>query len=278
MDAATLSRAMGCNLNKAHEYCADFNIAMAQARCTTVNRAAMWCAQIGHESAGLVYMEEIASGKAYEGRRDLGNTVAGDGKRFKGRGPIQLTGRHNYGLFSRWAHEQGLVDTSDYFVRNPTVVATSRWGFLAAAWYWTVARPRLNDYADAGDLFSASCDINGWIKLNSGGYRTPNGYADRRRRWDNCRRLGDALLPTADSQEDDLTPEQDRMLREVYMQMVQGTGQPNEPRTWGWPGWAGGTGEHLTVVDMLRRLVVEVRQNRNQTAALTNIVNTLKGR
>ena len=268
MDAATLSRAMGCNLNKAHQYCADFNIAMVQAGCTTVNRAAMWCAQIGHESAGLVYMEEIASGAAYEGRRDLGNTVAGDGRRFKGRGPIQLTGRHNYGKFSQWAHEQGLVDTRDYFVRNPTVVASSRWGFLAAAWYWTVARPRLNDYADAGDVVAATKAINGGT----------NGLADRRSRWERCRRLGDALLPTDDTQEDDLTPEQDRMLREVYAQMVRGTGRDNDPKTWGWPGWAGGTGEHLTVVDMLRRLVVEVRQNRNQTAALTNLVNTLKGR
>lgn len=58
-------------------------------------RTAHLLAQLGHESLSLTYTEEIATGAAYEGRKDLGNTEKGDGIRFKGRGLIQLTGRKN---------------------------------------------------------------------------------------------------------------------------------------------------------------------------------------
>ncbi len=186
MDAATLSRAMCGSLpmSRYQAYAADFTSAALQAKCTTVNRMAMWCAQIGHESVGLRYMEEIASGAAYEGRKDLGNTQRGDGVRYKGRGPIQLTGRHNYGAFGKWAKSVGLVADANYFVNNPTAVATSKWGFLAAAWYWTVARPLLNSYADAGDVVRATRAINGGT----------NGLADRTRRWNTCRTIGNALI------------------------------------------------------------------------------------
>ncbi len=77
------------------------NRAMQEAGINTPRRAAAFIAQLGHESGQLRYFEELASGRAYEGRRDLGNTQPGDGMRFKGRGPIQLTGRANYEAASR---------------------------------------------------------------------------------------------------------------------------------------------------------------------------------
>lgn len=188
MDADALAQAMGGTVSR-ERYAAllpAFTEAMREAGCTTVERAAMWCAQLGHESGGLRWMEEIADGSDYEGRRDLGNTQPGDGRRFKGRGPIQLTGRGHYAECSRWAHGRGLVPSPTYFVDNPAELASDRYGFVGAVWYWTAARPQLNALADARDIVAATRAINGGT----------NGLPDRQLRYKRCLELGAALLPT----------------------------------------------------------------------------------
>ena len=48
-------------------------------------RESAFIAQIIHESGSFKYVRELASGKAYEGRKDLGNTQPGDGQKFRGR-------------------------------------------------------------------------------------------------------------------------------------------------------------------------------------------------
>lgn len=184
MDAQALSTAMGCSLARATEMLPGMEGAMRAASINTPLRAAHWCAQIGHESVGLQYMEEIASGAAYEGRADLGNTQPGDGARFKGSGPIQLTGRANFRAFAQWANQQGLTGL-DFEARPDLVRSDPRWGFLAASWYWNVARPALNSQADADDLVAVTRSINGGT----------NGIADRRARLDRCKTLAARLLP-----------------------------------------------------------------------------------
>jgi predicted chitinase len=135
------------------------NRAMQEAAITTRKRRAAFLAQLAHESGELRYFEELASGEAYEGRRDLGNTQKGDGRRYKGRGPIQLTGRNNY----RAAGKALGIDLEN----NPARAAAVDVGFRTAGWFWT--NRKLNGYADQGNFREITRRING-------GY---NGLAQR---------------------------------------------------------------------------------------------------
>ncbi|WP_342659437.1 hypothetical protein Rruber_02667 [Rhodococcus ruber] len=188
LTAETLAEAMGGTvpLDRYRQLLPAFSSAMIQAGCTSVERAAMWCAQLGHESVGLKYMTELwgptADQRTYDGR--MGNGP-GEGFRYRGRGPIQVTGRNNYTNLSRWAHEKGYVPSPTFFVDNPDALASDQYGFLGAVWYWTTQRP-LNDLADARDIVAATRAINGGT----------NGLPDRQLRYQRCLALGSALLPT----------------------------------------------------------------------------------
>ena len=194
MDLEVFTRAMGKSLPTAR-YAAlkpAFEAAMRSAGITTPARAAMFVAQIGHETGGLLWLEELASGKAYEGRADLGNTRPGDGPRFKGRGAIMVTGRANYTNLSAWAYGRGMVPTRTYFVDRPEELASDRYYMTGAIWYWTVARPRLNALSDARDLEGATRAINGGL----------NGLADRRERYSVACSLGDRLVAGVTTKEE----------------------------------------------------------------------------
>ena len=135
----------------ANRYLPYLNAAMAEGNINTPLRQAAFLAQLATESGQLRYFEEIASGADYEGRGDLGNTQPGDGMRFKGRGPIQLTGRSNYGAASAALG----VD----LVNNPTLAATPAMGFRIAQWFWNSRG--LNGYADAGNFDAITLRVNG---------------------------------------------------------------------------------------------------------------------
>lgn len=185
MDAQTLREVMGSTLpDGGYTRLIDgYNAAMRAADVTTVERAAMFAAQLGHESVGLKYMREIASGAEYEGRRDLGNVHPGDGVRYAGRGPIQLTGRSNYRAFTQWARANGHSDID--FEAEPERLEEPHWGFLAASYYWVAARPQINSLADNRDLEGVTRAINGGL----------NGLADRRARYERALTYGTRLLP-----------------------------------------------------------------------------------
>lgn len=123
-------------------------------------RLAHFMAQLCHESGSFRYMEEIASGAAYEGRKDLGNTQPGDGVLFKGRGPIQLTGRANYRKYGRLIGIN--LETRPDLAANPSI------GLHTALEYWK--QNGLNALADADDVLSITKRINGGT----------NGLSDRK--------------------------------------------------------------------------------------------------
>jgi predicted chitinase len=137
---------------------------MAKRAIDTPLRQVHFIAQIGHESGELRFREEIASGAAYEGRRDLGNTQPGDGRRFKGRGLIQLTGRANYTEYA-----QG-IGRKDEILRSPEIIAIDPVLCVdVAGWFWE--KRKLNVLADRDDLIKITRRINGGT----------NGLDDRRR-------------------------------------------------------------------------------------------------
>lgn len=125
--------------------------------------------QLAHESGLFRYMEEIASGAAYEGRRDLGNTSKGDGRRYKGRGPIQLTGRANYRTVGA---RLGLPLEAE-----PTLAAQPGIGLRIALDYWQSRK--INAAADSDDIMRVTRLINGGT----------NGLADRIAQTNRARKL-----------------------------------------------------------------------------------------
>jgi putative chitinase len=118
-------------------------------------RVMNFLAQAAHESAGFKTLKEYwgptAAQKGYEGRKDLGNTQAGDGKLFMGRGIFQLTGRANYATYGKLLG----VD----FVSNPDMVATGKYSMLTACEYWKSRK--LNALADNDDTVAITKKING---------------------------------------------------------------------------------------------------------------------
>jgi putative chitinase len=123
-------------------------------------RRQMFLAQLAHESDGFRTTREYATGEAYEGREDLGNTEDGDGMRYRGRGLIQLTGRANYREFS----DHLGVDIEE----QPDLVEQFPLALQVSILFWN--KRKLSLLADAGNFERITRRINGGL----------NGYADRR--------------------------------------------------------------------------------------------------
>jgi putative chitinase len=141
---------------------ADLNSCLRRFAINTPARIRHFLAQVGHESGGLRWMLELASGDAYEGRQDLGNTRTGDGRRFKGAGAIQLTGRYNYQRFADYIKDPDVMDGAAY--------VSIRYPFTSAGFWWHLNA--INAFVDQG----ASCRQ---VSAKVNGRDPANGLADR---------------------------------------------------------------------------------------------------
>jgi putative chitinase len=179
LSPSTLQRAMpGLSIGLAEKYTPFLRKAMIEQKIDTPRRAAMFLAQVGHESLSLRFFEEIwgptDAQLTYQGR--MGNVQPGDGKRYKGRGPIQLTGRNNYRKFG------GLLGLP--LESRPELAAQPNVAFRTAAIFWQ--QIGANALADAGNVREITRRINGGF----------NGLQDRESRLATINALGaKAVVP-----------------------------------------------------------------------------------
>ena len=146
--------------------CDSLNAAMELGGLIDPKVQAMFVAQTAHESGGYFYVKELASGAAYEGRKDLGNIHPGDGVKYKGRTWIQITGLGNYQKLSDFYK----VD----FVAHPELLETSEWAAKGSVWFWNTHH--LSDIAIAG---TDEAFVTVTHRINGG----ENGLDSRRAYW-----------------------------------------------------------------------------------------------
>jgi len=144
------------------------NTAMSRYGIVGTPRVAAFIAQVGHESGQFRWLKELwgptAQQAGYEGRADLGNTVKGDGSKYRGRGLIQITGRANY---AACGEALGLD-----LLSKPELLEQPQHAAMSAAWFWSTRG--LNTLADQGELMKITRRINGGV----------NGLADRQALYD----------------------------------------------------------------------------------------------
>ena len=140
----------------------------------TSERIRCFIAQVAHESGSFHYVKELASGEAYEGRTDLGNTEIGDGIKFKGRGLIQVTGRANYQVCSKF------LFADDRLLLQPSLLEQPVNALNSACWFWNIKN--LNFICDQDATYTHLYKDKPYnkfqwltIRINGG----LNGYADR---------------------------------------------------------------------------------------------------
>lgn len=196
LTAPLLAQIMQCPVARAQRWASPLNAAMKRFGINTPVRVAYFLAQLGHESLSLSRTEESLSysrdrllevfgrhvthaeaasfvhqpaklgNRVYAKRNGNGNEASGDGYLFRGRGPLQHTGRGNYRRMGQLLGQP--------LEEQPALLIEPEVGAMAAAAFWH--DNGLNAYADRRDVLAVSRVIN---LGNARSRATPNGMADR---------------------------------------------------------------------------------------------------
>jgi putative chitinase len=149
-----------------HDDLDDLNNCLRRFEINTPLRIRQFMAQVAHESGGLQFFKELASGSAYEPpskiSKALGNTQKGDGPKYKGAGAIQLTGRANYQAFANFIGDQRVMEGVNY--------VSVTYPFTSAGFWWH--NNKINALVDSG----ASCRK---VSERVNGRDPANGLQDR---------------------------------------------------------------------------------------------------
>jgi len=143
--------------------------AMRRYGITAPTERAHFLAQCAHESGNFQWKKEFASGKAYEGRKDLGNTQPGDGVKFKGRGYIQITGRANYTKYSSFLKSTG---SKADIMANPSLLEGDYFAADSACYWWKYLSRNISGLTKG----TTTADVGRVTKRVNGG---TNGLDDR---------------------------------------------------------------------------------------------------
>lgn len=148
------------------------NVTMKEYSIESPSQKCMFLAQVLHESGACRYVKELASGSAYEGRKDLGNTQVGDGIKFKGRGLIQVTGRANYTRLGEFLK----LD----LLSNPEILEKPELASKSAGWFWHSRKLNTTSSVNTVEAFLAVTK-----KINGG----TNGLEDRTLYWNRAKKV-----------------------------------------------------------------------------------------
>jgi len=147
----------------------ELNSCLKMFEITTKPRIRHFISQCSHESNGGIWMKELASGDAYEGRTDLGNTQPGDGRKFKGAGFIQVTGKYFYQKFSDFIKDVKVMTGVDY--------VSIKYPFTVSGYWWNING--MNKLCDSG----ATCRQ---VSARVNGKDPANGLTEREKYYGRC--------------------------------------------------------------------------------------------